>query len=188
MPGTRDVPDAGMSIFRSSDDYLATTVIEETDDGGARDRHIRLVSREEGLLLARLIGHVDFGSCVRLREGETMKYMLLIYGDEHALTEGERKDCYTESTALAQDLHAKGLYVSANPLHPSSTATCLRVRDGKRIVTDGPFAETREQLGGYFLIDANDLDEALAVAARIPMARKGTVEVRPVLEIPGLPD
>jgi hypothetical protein len=66
-------------------------------------------------------------------------------------------------------------------------ATSVRVRDGKRLVTDGPFAETREQLGGYFLIDAKDLDDALGVAARIPMARKGTVEVRPVIEIPGLP-
>lgn len=117
-----------------------------------------------------------------------MKYLLLIYGDEHALNEIERKDCYTESTQLAHELKANGQYLSANPLHPTSTATCVRVRDGKRLVTDGPFAETREQLGGYFLIDAKDLDEALAVAARIPMARRGTVEVRPVLEIPGLPD
>jgi hypothetical protein len=66
-------------------------------------------------------------------------------------------------------------------------ATSVRVREGKRLVTDGPFAETREQLGGYFLIDAKNLDEAIAIAAQIPMARKGTVEVRPVIEIPGLP-
>ena len=117
-----------------------------------------------------------------------MKYMLLIYGDEQALTETERKDCYAESTQLAHDLNANGQYVAANPLHPTTMSTSVRVRNGKRLVTDGPFAETREQLGGYFLIDAKNLDEAIAVAARIPMARKGTVEVRPVIEIAGLPD
>lgn len=116
-----------------------------------------------------------------------MKYLLLIYGDEQALSDTERKDCYVESTELAHDLKAKGQYLSANPLHPSSMATSVRVRNGKRLVTDGPFAETREQLGGYFLVDAKNLDEALAIAEKIPMARKGTVEVRPVLELPGLP-
>jgi len=117
-----------------------------------------------------------------------MKYMLLIYLDEqNPLSETERQDCYTESAQLAQELHSNGKYLSANPLHPTTMATSVRVRDGKRLVTDGPFAETREQLGGYFLIDAKDLDEALCVDARIPMARKGTVEVRPVIEIPGLP-
>jgi hypothetical protein len=117
-----------------------------------------------------------------------MKYMLLIYLDEQKpLSEAERQDCYAESTSLAQELHSNGKYLSANPLHPTSMATSVRVRDGKRLVTDGPFAETREQLGGYFLIDATDLDEALTVAARIPMSRKGTVEVRPVIDIPGLP-
>ena len=116
-----------------------------------------------------------------------MKYILLIYGDEHALNETERKDCYVESTELAHQLQTNGQYLSANPLHPTSMATSVRVRDGKRLVTDGPFAETREQLGGYFLIDAKNLDEAIAIAARIPMARKGTVEVRPVIEIPDLP-
>jgi hypothetical protein len=117
-----------------------------------------------------------------------MKYMLLIYGDEQALSETERQDCYAESTQLAHDIESRGQYVAANPLHPTSMATSVRMRDGKRLVTDGPFAETREQLGGYFLIDAKNLDEAIAIAARIPMARKGTVEVRPVIEIPGLPN
>jgi hypothetical protein len=117
-----------------------------------------------------------------------MKYMLLIYGDENALTDAERQDCYVESTQLAHDIHSSGHYVAANPLHPTSMATTVRVRDGKRLVTDGPFAETREQLGGYFLVEAKNLDEALAIAARIPMARKGTVEVRPVINIPGLPE
>ncbi len=116
-----------------------------------------------------------------------MKYLLLIYSDEQALNEAERQACYEESTQLARDLHAKGHYLSANPLHPTSMATSVRVRDGKRLVTDGPFAETREQLGGYFLVETHDLDEAIAIAGRIPMARQGTVEVRPVIEIPGLP-
>ena len=103
------------------------------------------------------------------------------------MNETERNQCYEESTRLTQDLEASGQYLAAAPLHPTSMATSVRVRDGKRLVTDGPFAETREQLGGYFLIDANDLDEALGIATRIPAARTGTVEVRPVLEIPGLP-
>jgi hypothetical protein len=116
-----------------------------------------------------------------------MKYMLLIYGDMEALSESERQDCYKESLDLAQELHTSGQYLGANPLQPTTMATSVRVRNGKRLVTDGPFAETREQLGGYFLIDVKNLDEALAVAARIPMARQGTVEVRPVIELPGLP-
>jgi len=117
-----------------------------------------------------------------------MKYMLLIYLGEQSLSEAERQDCYVESTQLAHQLHSNGQYLAANPLHPTSMATSVRVRDGKRLVTDGPFAETREQLGGYFLIDAKNLDEAIAIAAKIPMARKGTVEIRPVVEMPGLPN
>jgi len=117
-----------------------------------------------------------------------MKYMLLIYADENAWTEPERQHCYGESTDLANQLKSKGQYISASPLQPVETATSVRVREGKRIVHDGPFAETREQLGGYFMVNANDLDEAFAIAARIPGARKGTVEIRPVVEIPNLPD
>jgi hypothetical protein len=116
-----------------------------------------------------------------------MKYMLLVYLEELALGETEREHCYTESAQLAQELNSSGQYLAANPLHPTSTATSIRVREGKRLVTDGPFAETREQLGGYFLISAKDLDEAIGIAARIPMARKGTVEIRPVMEVAGLP-
>jgi hypothetical protein len=116
-----------------------------------------------------------------------MKYILLIYREEQALSETEREECYAESIQLAHDLKSRGQYLSADPLHPISMATSVRVRNGKRLVTDGPFAETREQLGGYFLIDAKDLDEAIGIAARIPLARKGTVEVRPVVEMPGLP-
>ncbi|GJL52285.1 YciI family protein [Candidatus Nitrospira salsa] len=116
-----------------------------------------------------------------------MKYMLLIYGDEQSLNETERQDCYVESTQLAHQLKSAGQYLAANPLHPTTMATSIQVRNGKRLVTDGPFAETREQLGGYFLVEVGNLDEAMAIAEKIPMARKGTVEVRPVIEIPGLP-
>ena len=116
-----------------------------------------------------------------------MRYMLLIYLDEQALGETEQQECYVESAQFAQELHMSGHYLAAAPLHPVSTATSLRMQDGKRLVTDGPFAETREQLGGYFLINAKDLDEAIGIAARIPAARFGTVEIRPVLEVPGLP-
>jgi len=116
-----------------------------------------------------------------------MKYMLLIYADENAWSDDEREHCYVESTELTHELNSRGQYVGANPLQPVATATSVRVREGKRLVTDGPFAETREQLGGYFLVDAGDLNEAIAIAGRIPGARKGTVEVRPVIELPGLP-
>jgi hypothetical protein len=116
-----------------------------------------------------------------------VKYLLLIYAGEKAISEAERQHCYEESTQLAHDLKASGKYLSANPLQPVATATTVRMREGKRLVTDGPFAETREQLGGYFLVDASDLDEAIGIASRIPAARWGTVEIRPVVEISGLP-
>ena len=116
-----------------------------------------------------------------------MKYMMLVYLDEQAMSESEREHCYVESAQLSQQLYSSGQYLDASPLHPISTATSVRVRNGKRLVTDGPFAETREQLGGYYLIDARDLDEAIRIAERIPPARFGTVEIRPVMEIAGLP-
>ena len=116
-----------------------------------------------------------------------MKYMLLIYADEQAWTEDERKQCYGESTELAHTLKSKGQFLATSPLQPVSTATTVKVRHGKRLVTDGPFAETREQLGGYYMVEAKDLDEAIDIAGRIPGARKGTVEIRPLVEIPGLP-
>jgi hypothetical protein len=116
-----------------------------------------------------------------------MKYMLLIYADEQAWTEDERSRCYAESTDVAHQLQAAGKFIGTAPLQPVATATCVRVREGKRTVTDGPFAETREQLGGFFMVEAKDLDEAIAIAGRIPGARKGTVEIRPVVELPGLP-
>jgi len=117
-----------------------------------------------------------------------MRYMLLIYGDEQALSQTELEQCYRESAQLANEIHAKGQYLATAPLHPTAMATSVRVREGRRLVTDGPFAETREQLGGYFLIEAADLDEAIAIAGRIPMARRGTVEIRPVVEVAGLPE
>ena len=117
-----------------------------------------------------------------------MQYMLLIYIDEQAgPTETEREHCYQESAQFAHQLHANGNYLSSAPLHPTSTATTIRMREGKRIVTDGPFAETREQLGGYFLIEAKDLDEAIGIARNLPSGRFGTVEIRPVVQIQGLP-
>jgi hypothetical protein len=116
-----------------------------------------------------------------------MKYMLLIYSDENAWTQDEMEQCYTDSVQLTQELNAKGQYLGAAPLHSVAMATSVRVRDGKKLVTDGPFAETREQLGGYFLIDAKDLDEAIAIAERIPSVHKGTVEIRPIVELAGKP-
>lgn len=107
--------------------------------------------------------------------------------DENAMNASEREQCYKDSTRLSQDLHAGGQLRGVNPLQSVTTATSVRVRESKRLVTDGPFAETREQLGEYFLIEADDLDAAISIAARIPGARKGTVEIRPVLEISGLP-
>lgn len=116
-----------------------------------------------------------------------MKYLLLIYAEETALDDAEREECYEESAQLCRDLDTRRQFVSASPLQPVATATSVRVRDGKALITDGPFAETREQLGGYFLVEAEDLDDAISIAQRIPGARWGTVEVRPVVEIAGLP-
>ena len=117
-----------------------------------------------------------------------MRYLLLIYGDERAWDDASREACYHESAELAHQLKAEGHYLGASPLQPVATATSVRVRQGKPIRTDGPFAETREQLGGYFLVEADTLDEAIEIAGRRPGARVGTVEVRPVLEVGGLPE
>ena len=114
-----------------------------------------------------------------------MKYMLLIYHDEpswDALTEAERQQIYLEYRKLRGELEARGTFLNGSQLQPITTATTVRVRDGKELITDGPFAETHEQLGGYFLIEAKDLDEATSIAARIPSARTGTIEVRPLVE------
>jgi hypothetical protein len=117
-----------------------------------------------------------------------MKYMLLIYMDEQSLSEDERAKCYVESTQYAHQLASSQQFLGAAPLHPTATATSIRTRDGKSLVTDGPFAETREQLGGFFLVDAKDLDEAISIASKVPAGKFGTVEIRPVIEVPGLPE
>lgn len=119
-----------------------------------------------------------------------MKYLLLVHHNEEAfgqMSEATRKAMLAESIQLCHQLNGMGQYVHASPLQPVATATVVRVRDGKRLITDGPFVETREQLAGYFLVEAKDLDEAIDVAGRIPGARIGAVEVRPVREIAGLP-
>jgi hypothetical protein len=118
-----------------------------------------------------------------------MKYMLLIHDDEQAfmaLSEAERQAIYAEYRQFSEDIAASGNFLGGAELQPTSTATMVRIRNGKRLVTDGPFAETREQLGGYYLVEAKDLDEAIALAARIPSSRTGTIEVRPLVpsEIP----
>ena len=114
-----------------------------------------------------------------------MKYMLLIYGDETAmakLNEAARAALFRDYGQFSEGIRKSGNFLAGAPLRPTPTATTVRVREGKRLVTDGPFAETREQLGGYYLVEAKDLDEAIAIAARIPGARTGSIEFRPVLE------
>ncbi len=112
-----------------------------------------------------------------------MKFVLLVHHNEQvlgALSDAELEQMRAESVQLANELNAQGQYLDAAPLHSTATATCVRVREGKRLVTDGPFAETREQLGGYFFINTESFDEALRIAGKIPGARIGIVEVRPV--------
>lgn len=116
-----------------------------------------------------------------------MKYMLLVYMNEQAMNDAERQQCYVNSVRLTHELNDHRQYVAAAPLHPVAAATSVRVRDGKSVVTDGPFAETREQLGGFYIVDVKDLDEAIAVAARIPPASKGVIEIRPIMELGDLP-
>ena len=115
-----------------------------------------------------------------------MKYMLLIYGAEAAWTEGERRACMIESLGICDGLAAQGRFLDASPLQPVKTAATVRVRDGRRVVTDGPFAETHEVLGGYYLILAEDRATALRLAAQHPGARVGAVEVRPLFDLSGL--
>lgn len=115
-----------------------------------------------------------------------MKYIVLLYAEPGAWPPDEHRVALQESIELCHELHAKGQYRGASPLLPS--ATSVRVRDGRATVMDGPFAETKEVLGGYFLIDVENLDEAIAVAARIPGARRGTAEIRPLMDVTGLPE
>lgn len=116
-----------------------------------------------------------------------MKYMLLVYSPEDAWTPDEWQSCVSKSTDICHELVAKGQFRAASPLHPVATAATVRVREGQRVVTDGPFTETKEQLGGYFIIDVDNLDDAIAVAARLPAAKKGTIEIRPIFVLDGLP-
>jgi hypothetical protein len=116
-----------------------------------------------------------------------MKFLLLMYAEEGAWPPDEHRVALQESIQICHDLAAKGQYRGAAPLQPPATATCVRVRGGKRFISDGPYAETKELLGGYFLIDVASLDEAIEIAARIPGARRGTAEIRPVMEVTGLP-
>lgn len=114
-----------------------------------------------------------------------MKYMLLIYDDPKiwaGLSQEEQSGLMGEYFQFTGEIKASGHYIAGDPLQPTSTATSVRLREGKRMLTDGPFAETREQLGGYYMIRARDLDEAISIAARIPSVRLGTIEVRPVME------
>lgn len=116
-----------------------------------------------------------------------MKYLCLIYADEtlrQSRPKAEADEIYGEYVAFTDSIKKSGHYIGANPLQPTSTATTVRVRDGRVSATDGPFAETKEQLGGYYLVEARGLDDAIQVAARIPSARFGSIEVRPVLEVP----
>ncbi|MCA9052756.1 MAG: SRPBCC domain-containing protein [Planctomycetaceae bacterium] len=115
-----------------------------------------------------------------------MKYMLLIYSAESGWNEPEREACMLTSLGVCEELAAQGKFIAASPLHSVMTATSVRVRDGKPLITDGPFAETTEQLGGYYVIDVDNLDEAIAVAGRLPPAAKGTVEIRPIFDVSGL--
>ena len=119
-----------------------------------------------------------------------MQYLLMIYHNEAEYAKidaATRQKMLGEYQAFTQSIIQSGNFKAGDRLQPITTATTVRVRDGKMLTTDGPFAETREHLGGYFLIEAANLDEAIAVARRIPAARVGTVEVRPVMEVPGLP-
>ncbi|HKX11749.1 MAG TPA: YciI family protein [bacterium] len=111
-----------------------------------------------------------------------MKYLLLIYFDEQALEQKQEAKIMEECSQFTEELQSSGQFLGSDRLHPTSTATSVRRKDGKRFVTDGPFAETREQLGGYLLIEAKDLDEAIEIASRVPPGQLGTIEVRPVME------
>jgi hypothetical protein len=165
---------------RQYDTFAVSTAIRKVKLRGQTKNHpisvVRQPSRRSGTVLS-----------FDLQRKAIMKYMLLIYGSENSYTKEEFTQCTVDSTAISHELAAQGHFISAAPLHPVATATCVRVRDGKRLITDGPFAETTEQLGGYYLIDVPDLDDAISVAGRLPQVKKGTVEIRPVYELPAMP-
>lgn len=115
-----------------------------------------------------------------------MRYMLLIYSTESCWTEEQRNECICESMEISKELEKQGKWIAASPLHSVTTATSVRVRNGIKQITDGPFAETTEQLGGYYIIDVDNLDEAISIAARLPPSKKGTVEIRPLFSLPNM--
>lgn len=117
-----------------------------------------------------------------------MKYLLLMYAEEGAWPPEDHKVALEESIDICHQLHARRQYLGAAPLQPPATAKCVRLKDGKPVVSDGPYAETKEQLGGYFLVDVDSMEEAIAIASRIPGTRRGTAEIRPILEVSGLPE
>jgi hypothetical protein len=129
-------------------------------------------------------GQAGHRSTAESLRGSSMKYMILLYAAEGAWPPEEHKIALAESIALCHRLHEEGKYLSSAPLHPPSAAKCIRVRNGLMSISDGPFAETKEQLGGYFLVEARDLDDAIAIASSIPGARRGTAEIRPVYPLP----
>ena len=117
-----------------------------------------------------------------------MRYLLLIYDAESqwsSMSEEERGKMFQEYMTFTESIKKSGHWVGGDPLQPTATATTVRVRNGKTATTDGPFAETREQLGGYYMIKASNLDEATGIAARVPSARIGSIEVRPIMEMHG---
>jgi len=153
------------------------------------------VKPDTGLHTRRFL--VDFGGRKRLFHARgtrmppqtkepIMKYLCLVYVEEHVLNglpKPERQSLSDESMAFCNDLQQKGQLIAASPLHPVETATTVRVRAGKTATTDGPFAETKEQLGGFLAIDVRDLNDAIRIAAHFPAARIGSIEVRPMKEL-----
>lgn len=120
-----------------------------------------------------------------------MKYLCMVYYDENIInnmTSNEWKSLNEECEACGQNLRESGKMIGGNALHPTTSATSLRIRDGKPLITDGPFAETKEQLAGFYLLDARDLNEAIQLASKIPPARIGTIEIRPIRELDSTKD
>ncbi|MCU0716447.1 MAG: YciI family protein [Pirellula sp.] len=117
-----------------------------------------------------------------------MKFMLLIYSQESCWNESEMEACISDSMKICEELAVQGKYIDASPLESVSTATSVQIRNGKRILMDGPFAETHEQLGGYYIIDVPNLDDAISIASRLPPATKGTVEIRPIVDLGDMPN
>jgi hypothetical protein len=165
-------------------------------EGGSFPRPRFVAGSQRASLLLLGPAPVDFRAprssscCNHHHEEAAMQYMLLIYGDEAAsagMTDAERGALFGEYGAYTQGLRDSGAFVAGDPLQPTSAATTVQVRDGEQLVTDGPFAETKEQLGGYYIVEAESLDEAIELASKIPSARFGSIEVRPIMSMAGVP-